>query len=273
MFYDCHLHTNASEDADMDITALAETIKRHGLSGICITDHCEYIGHELPSTAGGWSNYHGFIYLYDRSRGAYCKLRELLPETDILFGVEIGLGFANIENAKIVMAEDRYDFVITSIHSVGSFPDFCCMDFRGYDAEELYDDYLDEVIKLIGYGGFDFLAHLTYPLRYIKNWHIKFDDMKFTDKYIEIFDLLIKKDIALEVNTSGLKFDPPYTMPHFKLLKLYADRGGYKISLGSDSHRAPHVGTGFAETAAMLESIGINHQTVFRRRKPFLMPL
>ena len=51
---------------------------------------------------------------------------------------------------------------------------------------------------------FDILAHLTCPLRYIKGkYGIEVDITVFEEKISEILTLIIKREIALEVNTSS----------------------------------------------------------------------
>ncbi|MBR4950903.1 MAG: histidinol phosphate phosphatase, partial [Clostridia bacterium] len=72
---------------------------------------------------------------------------------------------------------------------------------------------------------------------------------------------------TLECNTSGYRQPIGESLPNEDLLRFYFELGGRDISLGSDAHRADHMGLRFKETAEMLKNIGFTHYTHFKNRK------
>ena len=62
---------------------------------------------------------------------------------------------------------------------------------------------------------------------------------------------MIENDVALELNTSGLR-KGGRLMPTPELVKLYIDCGGKHFTLGSDAHTARDVGKNLADAAELL---------------------
>ena len=70
------------------------------------------------------------------------------------------------------------------------------------------------------------LAHLTYPLRYIKRDTGVIPNLSpYRDKIDLVYETLIKKDKALEINVSGLFKGLGETLPAFDEIKRYHDLG------------------------------------------------
>lgn len=81
--------------------------------------------------------------------------------------------------------------------------------------------YFDELLETASFDSFCTLAHLTYPLRYIKRDTGVIPNLSpYRDKIDLIYETLIKKDKALEINVSGLFKGLGETLLH--LMKLNA---------------------------------------------------
>ena len=89
----------------------------------------------------------------------------------------------------------------------------------------------------------------------------------------EILKLLVKYNIALEVNTAGLKKHLGFANPQPEVLRRYRELGGTLITVGSDAHRTGFIGYGFEETAKLLKSIGFSHVVYYKAHRPNFVKL
>ena len=107
---------------------------------------------------------------------------------------------------------------------------------------------------------------MTCPLRYIAGkYGIKVDLSVFDGKITEILKEIIKKCIALEVNTSSYS-SLNDSMPCKDILKKYFDMGGYLITLGSDAHIAENASYCFDKAMETLKEIGFKNIYYYKNR-------
>jgi histidinol-phosphatase (PHP family) len=78
---------------------------------------------------------------------------------------------------------------------------------------------------------------------------------------------MIKRQMALEINTSGFRQSPGRTYPDQELVRLYRELGGKMISIGSDAHRADDLGSGCWQALSMAQKIGFDRVVSFERRQ------
>lgn len=90
-------------------------------------------------------------------------------------------------------------------------------------------------LEIVKNGGIDSLGHMDYLRR-------RYDDSIVPDDIIsEIFNYLIKNDIALEINSSAIRRKGLDSFPSNRKLKLYREMGGTKVTIGSDAHRIHEI--------------------------------
>ena len=116
------------------------------------------------------------------------------------------------------------------------------------------------------------LSHLTLINRY-NGYPLTSDifDSEFKDRINDILDTIIRRGIALEVNSKG--FEGGRLMPDRYVIEEYFRKGGRLITLGSDAHRGVDIGRGFKETARMLREIGFKSINYFKGREPVEYPI
>lgn len=279
MLTDLHLHTRLSDDAEQSenncVSGYCKKAKELGLQYIAITEHYDII--EDKGT-GGLIN----ADLNECASLVLAEKRKMLEDgrssLTLLHGVELAHLHTHKEQAKKVLSEQKYDFVIGSLHVLKNEFDFWQCDYSGYSDEllnKLFCDYLGELYEIVRECDFDTLAHCTYPLRYYAR-HSKAPDLcgnpsVFKEEYTKIFKKLIERGKALEINTSGIK-NGGFMLPTEDLVKLYYDLGGRYITLGSDSHDVKHLGSGINEAEQLIKEIGFDGVTVFVERKPRIIP-
>ncbi len=260
---DYHTHSNCSPDGNDPMTQLAGAAVKAGLCELAITDHFDL--DEIDGTAGSGQYDAGRIRAeFDAARAQYeGKLR-------LVYGVEFGEALHALPRAERILSENEFDFVIGSVHNLGGVADFYSLEYN--NLEECYgylDLYMDELMDMSKWDGFDSLGHLTYPLRYmVARGMTKVDFTRYEEKLRAIFKSLAQNGRGMEVNTSGLRGSLKDTLPPLWCLRLFKQCGGEIVTVGSDSHTTRDIGAGIREGYAALEAAGFRYVAAFEKRRP-----
>jgi len=258
---DSHTHTLFS-DARNTVAEMCGAA-RGRVDEICITDHFEPV---LEFT--------GIYQDYDENE-AEKQIREqaqlLEGRLVVSYGIELGQPHQEPEKTKRLLDAHEFDFTIGSIHSLRDMDDFCHYDYRSYtedDFKKLIDKYIDETHEMIELGGFNSLGHFGYPLRYFYNCGREYDVLSHKSGIDKMIELLIKNDVAMEVNTASLHYSLAKVLAYPEIVERYFRAGGRLITLGSDSHATDDIGHALAESQQMLKNIGFTEFTVYRKGQP-----
>jgi histidinol-phosphatase (PHP family) len=261
---DFHVHSDNSPDGRNSVIELCESAISKGYSYLAVTDHCEIDSFYKDRYNIGY-------------RQSYFEVKKAVSVFDsqlyVLAGIELGQATADIMTAETVTSLP-YDVVLGSMHCMPGMGDFYFLEYKGKDVRKLFADYLGELLRLVNWGGFDILAHITYPLRYINGengYNLKTED--FGDEIEKILREIIKRGIALEINTSGLRQQLKQTMPDFFCLTLYKSLGGELLTFGSDSHKASDIGAGIPQGMKLAKQAGFSKYCIYRNRVPELLTI
>ncbi len=260
---DNHCHSSHSFDGNNTPKEMLARANELGLKYITITDHCEC------------EQYDHADYNYRvSSKKAYDDISVLkLDNQNLLLGIELGQFLQNAEAREDALKNRNYDFIIGSLHSLENKPDFYYWG-DGVDVVTELNLYFDELIRMIDFGGFDTLAHLTYPLRYLRNEQGGFYTFDpFIERVKEVYGKLIHKGISLELNCSGLRQSIGEVLPNKSLLDLYKQMGGELITIGSDAHSCEDLGKGLGDGLEILSEIGFTHYATYINRKPNMIKI
>lgn len=258
--FDCHIHTHFSFDSECDPCDSLTAAKEKGLAGFAITDHCDM---------------------------EYCKLRDVKTPIEqsvgcartmgggVLAGIEIGEAIWHKEDADELISGGDFDIVLGSVHAARyknyTIP-YSGIDFSVFSRGEINEYlsvYFDDMLEMAATADFDVLSHMTCPLRYISGQYGTAVDLNFfADKTDMILKEIIKRGIALEVNTSCLDTHYNSLMPDISTLKRYKALGGYLLTLGSDAHKAERIAHGFEYALNELSALGFKNIYSFKNRKP-----
>ncbi len=260
---DLHMHTSSSFDGHYSAAEMCEAAVNAGLSVITFTDHFDvdfFEAHRLAERQ---------VTSYEDVVSAQNAFAHRLK---VLVGIEVGQGTYEPELTKKSLEKYNYDFIIGSIHNLRKTPDFCELDYKTLTQDDVYallDKYFEEELILAKWNGFDTLAHLTYPMRYIvQSGRFNTDLSRYDDITDEIFKVLVANGKALEINTSGLRQPIGKTMPTDNYVRRFRELGGELLTLGSDSHFTAHVGANIDDGYAIAENCGFKYVTYFKGRKP-----
>lgn len=257
---DVHMHTKNSFDGNYPVEDMCDAAVEKGIKVIAFTDHVEI----------DYFREKGFDKDAENSYNDIIRAKEIYKDKiEVCVGIELGEPTYDIKEAELLINSHDYDFVIGSIHNLRKTDDFCELKYEGLDVEALLDKYFYELKLLADWAKFDTFAHLTYPLRYIVGENkIPVNMQKYQKDIDEILSILISKDKALEINTSGLRQPIGITMPDESIVRRFKELGGKMITVGSDSHFTQHVGAGIQEGLAIAKNAGFDCVYIFRKRQP-----
>lgn len=257
------MHSRHSADGDSDpsytLEAMCEAALKAGLSEIAVTDHYDVNplpdGIDFPPAV--------LSDVYTDVMGAREKYKGKLK---VLFGIELGQPTQNEPLALKLLGDYKYDFIIGSLHNVENEMDFYFIDYKNVSKNKLirlWEAYLNETLTHIewGKGRFHTLAHFGYLIRYYKKNGLA-DMVSFSDKIdivSEIFKKVIDCNMALEINTSGIRQGLGECIPSDFCLKLYRDLGGEMFTIGSDAHYAKDIGNAITDGYERIKALGVDH--------------
>ena len=262
---DIHTHTRISPDSSARLSDMVRAALDAGLNELCVTDHCDLLD-RWGAPAGGF-DWPAALRQYQAAKqqaGDRLRLR---------LGLELGSAPACPEAARSVLdgAGDELDFVLGSLHNwigMEGNVDLHDTDYSGDPAlcRRAVENCLDNTWTLVTEHAdcYDSLAHIVYPLRYIRRDGMDLSLADYEERVRAIFTQVARTGHALEVNTyrgQDLTSWPP-------LLDWFRQCGGEFVTVGSDAHRPQDMAKGIPQALELVKAAGFSHVTTFSRRKP-----
>lgn len=268
---DCHTHTDNSFDAENSLFEMCEKAIEKGISVLAVTDHME--APEIPLK--NKSQYGHMVNQIKKSTEDVDKCRKIFGKRiKIIKGMELGEPMHDLKSTKKALDIADFDFILASVHNLKNYEDFYFLEYTKDNISQLLNLYFNELLDTAENADFDSLAHLTYPLRYIvEKTSIKPDLTEYKDVIDNIFKALIKREKALEINTSGLFKPIGMTLPDITLVKRFKELGGKYVTIGSDAHNCNNLGAGIEKGIDIAKICGFKHYTIFENRKPKMVEI
>jgi histidinol-phosphatase (PHP family) len=258
---DVHVHSSFSTDSETAMENQVKAAIAAGVNVLCFTDHIDY---DYPESGT----------VYDFNVAEYQREIERLREIyrkkiEILMGVELGMQKHLGGCYKKLLDDYPFDFSIGSQHLVGGHDPFFSAVFEGRTDREVYREYFEDLLEDVRlFHSFDCLGHLDYVVRYGRHRAREYSYRAYADIIDEILKLLIRYNIAIEINTAGLRKMIGFPNPHPLVLKRYREMGGTLVTIGSDAHKTAHVSCQFDEAVNILRNCGFTHYAYYVKRKP-----
>ena len=273
MLVDYHIHTAHSTDARNSLIEYCERALKIGLGQICFTNHCEldkerddnfivFEGQRQPIERSGIERLFSEI--------GRCREQYDPHELDIRTGIEIGF-FPGIEEyVDHLLGNIQVDYVLGSIHCL----DHICIDsskeyktyFTAYPAPAMLNNYFQAVHELVQSGLFDAVAHLDVYKKYGIDHYGRIIDHLPVGIIEKIFQDMKAKNIALELNTAGLRRSGQI-YPSADLMSIAKKTGIELLVIGSDAHSVEDLGKGLNEGYEYIRSFGYDEVCTFKDRK------
>lgn len=265
---DLHIHSEFSHDSSASLGDICAAAAEKGIGIISVTDHCE-----LPEVPDNIDSY--YLPREAARRSAIREAQAAHPELTLLYGIELGNPWdAPRRTEEFLRQRPDLDFVIGAVHFLSDLRDIYLI---AYDSPEIIDsmfrDHFACMLRLVRFGNFDTLAHLDYPLRKLRG---KMDACSVSPwrEYVEpVLQELVRRGIALEINTRGTYDWQGRPGPEEWVLRRYRELGGELITIGSDAHSPRWIGAGFDEAASLLQKCGFDSCTIYKKRQPIQISL
>jgi histidinol-phosphatase (PHP family) len=260
---DYHMHSTFSEDGASAPEEMCRQAIKLGLPEIGFTEHWDVGPYEKNPRFFQPEPWYAEL---ERLRGLFTG------KLTIRAGIEIAEPHLYPQPAAGVLRRAPFDYVLGSVHFVGPHFMFDEAYFRTLTADEVYQAYFTEVEILLRTADLDILAHLDLPVRTAKPI-FGYDPTRYEDQIRCILRMVIDRNLALDVNASGLRKSSQNLMPDPLILKWYAEMGGERITLGSDAHAASQVGLHIDTAMDAVRTAGFSHLTHFEQRQAHLVSL
>lgn len=262
---DMHVHTISSPDADLPAEVLCALGRDTGLKRIGFVSHLDL--HPDDFCHGGFDEGE---YLSDLQKA------EETQQIEILRGLEIGEPHRFLGEASAMFSSGKYDFITGALHWLGSSMILDERPFLEQNPVDLIRQYYEEILEMVLGGGFDILAHMGIFRRGMARAGLscQLDETSlFPELLREVLTAVIKKGIAIEVNTAGLRRPEGTTYPAGRVLLLYRELGGRMVTIGSDTHRLENAFFGLPAGAKLLSECGFSEEGYFKGGTYFGCPL
>ena len=248
--FDQHVHSNFSFDSN---EALENYINVSNKNDIVTTEHLDFAN---P------------IINYEDSSIEYLKYIEEITSLNKKYsnkffsGIEIGYTQKTEKRIEDFLKDKNFNLKLLSIHQNGLY-DYMCINKKLISLKALIQEYFEQMIQALESSiEFNVLAHFEYGLRIIDISVVDFDNLAsvFLNKIIE---LIVKKEIAFEVNTKSMYKYKKENLYSY-MIEKYLKKGGKLFTLGSDAHNIKDYAYKFDEARKFLLDRNIKEIILFK---------
>ncbi|MEO0234795.1 MAG: histidinol-phosphatase HisJ family protein [candidate division WOR-3 bacterium] len=247
---DLHNHSLYSYDSkrpmeDIVVEALSKNLKILGFS-----DHLDFNENDPGNMFyNGENQFEEFLFLKKKYQN---KIK-------LFLGIESS--YEKNYKKKIVTTFKKFpfDYRIVSLHFVEGIVISDWIVQIEKDKENIldvdYEKYFLQLESIIDFKNFNILGHIDYYKKYSKFSDHKITFKRYENYYEKILTKIIKNNIILEINTSGLRHKCKEQFPSIEILTLYKELGGKYVSTGSDSHKDGDVAFGFENIEKIIKNL------------------
>jgi histidinol-phosphatase (PHP family) len=140
-------------------------------------------------------------------------------------------------------------------------------EWKRRDVFEVWTDYFERLTKAAESGFFNIIAHadLCKKFRF-------YPEQDCTPLFTRLLQAIKKHDLAMELNTAGLRKDCKEIYPSPQIVRLAA-KIGVPITFASDAHAPGEVAMNFPEAVQLARKFGYTQYCRFTQRKREFVPL
>ncbi len=256
---DFHVHSRFSFDGKDYLEDICQEAINKNLVEICFTEHFDVDPKDVSYGVLDYKKYHDTIEM--------CKAK-YKKEIKIRRGLEIGEPHLNayVNDLKAELKNMNLDFIIGSVHNLNSVK--LRLTMLNKEKNQIYEDYFNEILQMVKTADIDVIGHFDLMKRYAFSEYGNYDFDYFKDLIEQILQIAVKRNIGIEINTSGYRNAVKEAFPKLEILQLYKKLGGEIITIGSDSHSCKDVFSYCEKAYELLKKAGFLHFYTFNQRKP-----
>lgn len=266
MLIDHHTHHYRCGHAKGTLEDVIEQAIALGLDGIGLSDHSPiyHVGegdHAEPGRAMAKSEFPRYFEEMKALKARYQGRIEvkLGVESDHVDGWE--------EHYRNLWQQYELDYVIGSVHWLGTWNIFDRELPPGKDVHQVYEEYLISTQRAARSGAFDIIGHFDC----IKTrGHMP--TAEITPLLEETIQVIADSDLAIELNTSGWRKSIAECYPRREVLEC-CFHYGIPVALGSDAHSPDLVAADFARACELLWEVGYREVVTYTGRRRHALPI
>ncbi len=251
---DNHIHTKLCHHASGEMEEYVQAAIDRGLTKINFLEHLELGIRYFEDT---WLSRDAFNYYFNEGNRLKEKYKGKL---DIGIGVEVGYNPDTLQDILAFLSKHQWDRIGVSYHFMDTGDTYhlnmVSSQQRNIDAartfgpEKVVRSYYEGLKKAVETIPGNVVCHIDAVLRNLP-------EITLTDQHFgwirEILAIMVQKDMALEINTSGYKLrNGPYPA---KMIISEALKQGIRLEAASDSHHPEQVARYFDRLPSLMRSL------------------
>lgn len=255
---DYHMHTPLCQHAVGEPSEYAAQAVQIGLREIGLSDHS-------PMDRDDFDNWRMRFDQLDEYVEKVEKARRDFPQLEIKLGLEVDYIPGYEDWIRKLAARHPWDYFIGSVHYVSDSWDLDnpqkLSEWKKRDPFEVWTAYFERLTMAAESQLFDIIGHADLCKKFC---FVPTQDC--THLYTRLLQAAATNDVAIEINTSGLRKDCKEMYPSPKILEIAADLN-VPLTFGSDAHAPAEVGYTFPEAIELAKRSGFTHWRRFKQRK------
>ena len=261
---DYHMHTLLCRHAVGVPTDYAAEAVRRGLTEIGFSEHNPMIRDDYDDWHMLQGDLDDYVAKVEQARRDHPGLViKLALEVDYIPGQEDWI--------RSLAARHPWDYLIGAVHYVSESWDLDnpkkISEWKHRDAFEVWTAYFDRLTMAASSGLFEIMAHADLCKKFC--FYPKQDYIPLVTRFLQAAR---EADVAMELNTAGLRKDCREIYPSRSIVELAA-RHGVPITFASDAHAPGEVGMNFEDAVALARAAGYTETCRFTRRKREIVKL
>jgi histidinol-phosphatase (PHP family) len=255
---DYHMHTPLCRHAVGEPTELAAQAVKLGFAEIGFSDH-------NPMPRDDFDDWRMFDSQLDEYVEKVQQARRDHPNLIIKLALEVDYLPGYEDWIRSLSARHPWDYLIGAVHYVSESwaldSPYTIAEWKQRDVFEVWQTYFERLTMAAESGLFDIIAHADLCKKF--GFYPKED---YTPLYTAFLEAVQQTNIAIELNTAGLRKDCKEIYPSPRIVEEAA-RLKVPITFASDAHAPGEVGLNFPEAIELARKFGYTHCCRFTRRK------
>jgi histidinol-phosphatase (PHP family) len=261
---DYHMHTPLCRHAVGEPTEYAAQAVALGLKEIGFTDHS-------PMRRDDFDNWRMRADQLDDYVEKVRRAQHEHPALIIRLGLEVDFLPGQEEWIRELAARHPWDYFIGSVHYVSDDwavdnPEMISR-WKERDAFEVWRVYFDWLTQAAESRLFEIIGHADLPKKF--GFIPRQDCTPIFEKFLRAAK---QADVAIELNTAGLRKECREIYPSLQIVRL-AHQHGVPITFGSDAHAPGEVGMDLLKAVELARSAGYTQHCRFAQRQRAFVPL
>lgn len=261
---DYHMHTPLCQHAVGEPVEYAAHAVKMGLTEIGMSDHS-------PMDRDDFDNWRMRLDQLDEYVEKVQRARREFPGLVIKLGLEVDYLPGYEDWVRRLAARHPWDYFIGSVHYVSDTWDLDnpqkLSEWKKRDPFEVWTTYFERLTMAAESQLFDTIGHADLCKKFC---FVPTQDCSHL--YKRFLQAAAANDVAIEINTAGLRKDCREIYPSPQILQLACE---YHVPLtfGSDAHAPGEVGMNFQEAIQLARDSGYTRWRRFTQRKSEFVPL